>query len=136
MITDRTEADVLLGNEKGIYRYTDLNRVESAVAVIAEEMVGLGISIDLPTKTDWSEPDLFSTSEWPVESQMARYLTNLEKIRAEMAVEITLPDSMDRLTWQSANNIEKMLETALTRINGIKQSYRYSGEIYAGEELI
>ena len=34
-ITDRTHADVLLGNEKGIYSYEDLNRVERAVAQLS-----------------------------------------------------------------------------------------------------
>ena len=36
LITDRTLSDVLLGNSKGIYSYTDLNRVEQAVLLLAQ----------------------------------------------------------------------------------------------------
>ena len=136
MITDRTETDALLGNEKGTYSYADLNRVENAVKSISNEMKTLGISIELPTKTDWDAPGDFTITAWPVESQMTRYLSNIRKIRQEMQVDIDLPESMDRLNWVGANNIEKILEIAASRIFGIKKSYRYSGEIYAGEELI
>lgn len=136
MITDRTEMDILLGNEKGVYSYSDLNRVESCVAEISELFSQMGISADLPTKTNWAMPGQFSTGEWPVESQMVRYLQNVSRIRAEMAITIPVPESMDKLTWTGANNIEKILETALVRIHGIKQAYRYSGEMFAGEEII
>ena len=134
-ITDRTEADALLGNENGVYNYTDLNRVEQAVAAIAEQFPQLGISLSLETKSDWAPPEGFSVGTWNVESQMARYLENVTKIRGVFSWTIQLPSSMRKLNWQGANNIEKVLHTALERINGIKQSFRYSGEIFAGEEL-
>ena len=136
LVTDRTEMDALLGNEKGTYGYLDLNRVESCVAMISDLFSEMGISAELPTKTNWGIPGQFSVADWPVETQMERYLRNIALIRTEMAISIPVPISMDKLTWISANNIEKILETAVIRIKGIKQSYRYSGEIYAGEELI
>lgn len=130
-ITDRTESDALLGNEKGVYSYTDLNRVETAVKQISEIMV-LGLS----TKTDWGLSDLFSVNEWPVESQMKRYLDNVESIRKYFRLSIPIPLTMERLTWQGANNIERILEKALVSAEGVKQTYRYSGEFYAGEEIL
>lgn len=136
LITDRTEMDALLGKEKGTYSYLDLNRVENCVTEISRLFSEMGIVAELPTKTDWGPPGQFSAADWPVSTQMERYLRNIAIIRAEMAISIPIPISMDKLTWASANNIEKILETALIRIKGIKQSYRYSGEIYAGEELI
>lgn len=130
-ITDRTEADVLLNNAKGSYGHTDLNRVEAAVKDISERL-----GLNLATKTDWGYPGDYDPGKWPVEAQMARYLGNIFTVRDHFGLtEIPLPTSMNRLTWQGANNIEKMLQRTLVIIDGIQESYRYSGEFYAGEEI-
>ena len=136
LITDRTESDVLLGNSKGVYSYADLNRVESAAAMIAEQITELGFALQLQTKTDWDLPENFSAWNWPVESQMRRYLQNIADIKRLFVISTQIPETMDKLDWNGANNIEKVLQIAFSRITGIKQSYRYSGEIYAGEEIL
>lgn len=136
LITDRTESDVLLGNLKGVYSYADLNRVESAAAMIAEQITELGFALQLQTKTDWDLPGNFSAWNWPVESQMRRYLQNIADIKRLFVISTQIPETMDKLDWNGANNIEKVLQIAFSRIAGIKQSYRYSGEIYAGEEIL
>lgn len=126
LITDR--------KENAVYEYSDLNRVESAVAQISAMFTELGISDALETKTDWGLPGNFNAAEWPVESQMVRYLSNVKKLKALFPNGVNLPESMDSLTWTGANNIEKLLQVVFDRIRGIKQTYRYSGEIFAGEE--
>lgn len=136
LITDRTESDVLLGNSKGVYSYADLNRVESAAAMIAEQITELGFALQLQTKTDWDLPENFSAWNWPVESQMRRYLQNIADIKRLFVISTQIPETMDKLDWNGANNIEIVLQIAFSRITGIKQSYRYSGEIYAGEEIL
>ena len=136
LITDRTESDVLLGNSKGVYSYADLNRVELAAAMIAEQITELGFALQLQTKTDWDLPENFSAWNWPVESQMRRYLQNIADIKRLFVISTQIPKTMDNLDWNDANNIEKVLQIAFSRITGIKQSYRYSGEIYAGEEIL
>ena len=133
-ITDRTEADALLGTLKGTYLASDLNRVESAVEAIQAEFPDLGISVHLPTKTDWKPPEDFAAFRWVVQSEMKRYLNNVKSILFLFPMSISLPESMDNLDWMGANNIERVLQTATSRISAIKQSYFYSGEIYAGEE--
>lgn len=116
------------------YEYTDLNRVESAVAEISDMLPELGISESLNTKTDWKRPEDFNVDTWPVRSQMDRYLSNVEKIKNMFPNTVRLPVSMDSLTYSGANNIEKVLQIAFNRIRGIQKTYKYSGEIYAGEE--
>ena len=89
---------------KGAYNYTDLNRVESAVAEIAPLF-----DLSLTTKTDWVLWDI------PVKADMDRYLSNVVEIRDACPGNVTfptLPDSMNHLTFQYANNIEKVLEIA------------------------
>lgn len=106
-ITDRTKADVLLGNAKGGYGYEDLNRVETAVAELST-LLGL----NLTTKTDWS------VSSLPLAADMDRYLGNVAAIRTKAislgasSVFPALPSSMVNLNWTGANNIERVLELA------------------------
>lgn len=136
LITDRTETDAVMGTGKGVYSYTDLNRVETAAEEIARQITNLGFALELQTKTDWKLPGNFTTDNWPTESQMRRYLQNIADIKRVFVISTQIPDSMDKLDWRGANAIEKVLQTAFGRVTGIKQSYRYSGEIYAGEEIL
>lgn len=126
LITDRTEG--------AVYEYTDLNRVERAVQAISAQFISMGIVLDLSVKTDWGLPGDFSARSWPTESQMRRYLGNVAAIKQLFPNTVRLPSSMEKLTWTGANNIEKVLQIALDRIEGIKKAYRYSGEVFAGEE--
>ena len=127
LITNRTEG--------AVYGYADLNRVESAVKIIADHLSSMGINVSLNTKTNWAPPENFSPELWPVQSQMKRYLENVEVIKNLFPNSVRLPSSMSSLTWTGANNIEKVLSIALERIDGIQSTYKYSGELYAGEEI-
>ena len=133
-ITDRTEVDVLMGTAKGMYQDADLNRVEEAVAEISSQFHSLGIGLKLVVKTDWAPPEDYSPENWVTEKQMARYLENVSIVRRLLPVPIELPQAMSDLNWEGANNIEKILKAAVERIAAIRQTYRYSGEFYAGEE--
>lgn len=136
MITDRTEADVLLENEKGTYGFTDLNRVEREVDRLRGFFPRLGIRDDLTVKTDWAVPGDFSVEHWPTEAQMKRYLANVERMRREFRISLRLPDTMNGLTYEGANRIEQVLVTAGERIGAILASFRYSGEIFSGEDFL
>lgn len=86
---------------KGAYNYSDLNRVERAVAEISD-LAGLA----LVTKTDWKMWDI------PTASEMNRYLGNITQIRSLISDNDnvpTPPSSMNNLTYNDANNIELIL---------------------------
>ena len=83
---------------KGAYNYSDLNRVERAVKEISDTR-----RLGLTTKTDWTMWDI------PRKSDMKRYLDNIKTIAFVIGSDIELPDSMDKLTYEGANNIEKVL---------------------------
>lgn len=130
---------------KGAYNYTDLNRVETAVAELAG-MIGLTLTI----KNDWTQWDI------PVQADMERYLNNVVAIRDACPGHVefpNLPDSMSGLTFEGANNIEKVLLLAYEVVShdctlgefvlgectlggtipqGTDSTIR-SGEIYCGE---
>ena len=134
LITDRTSADVALGNSKGSYGYADLNRVEQAVANLAVMAKQLDVQLSLSVKTDWGLPGVFNAANWPVQSQMARYLQNVRLLLSAVGVQAVLPESMNALDYLGANQIEKALLVARERILTVKENFRYSGEVYAGEE--
>lgn len=135
LITDRTEADVLSGGIAGGYSYNDLNRVEEAVQFLDLLAQDLDIHLDLLTKTDWGPPEEFSAETWPVDSQMARYLGNVKALCTSMNLDVPLPATMRFLTVEGANNIERALEKVCEHIQNIIQTYQYSGELFAGEEI-
>lgn len=93
---------------KGAYNYSDLNRVERAVAEISD-VLGLG----LLTKTDWGMWDI------PTASEMERYLNNIAVLRQQVADDVSvpgLPTSMNNLTYTDANNIELVLNAVYERL--------------------
>jgi hypothetical protein len=152
LITDRTRADVerwrvlhdkgwgamtasekteWSGEMKGRYSYTDMNRVESAVATLANQFVEKGyLTTPLSTKTDWN---LWSV---PTKTDMQRYLGNVATLRSLVTVYPTTPEVPtvnQRLDYQRANDIEQILTDIYDILEKTPQSWYYSGEIHSGE---
>ena len=106
---------------KGAYNYTDLNRVEAAVSALSEHF-----SLGLVVKTDWNMWDV------PTQSDMARYLANIDAIRKKIYASMNLPTvpvTMGGFTYEAANNLEKILDAAFQ----IADATPASGEIFSGE---
>lgn len=150
-------------SNRGAYTPNDWNRVESAVDFMSAELrefpkelkeyaksksVGWDKFFDVPydpqdlyltAKTDWDESDI-----WSVDDQ-DRYLGNVMAIRNALDYETDeLPTSMDDLTYEDANAIEKALvnivdaiadfrEKTQENIDIVTKSFFYSDEIVAGE---
>ena len=145
--------------QRGGYCYSDLNRVETAVAYIASALVdapddledyatSLNVAWDdyfalpydetqysLTTKTDWVKTDK------PLTSQMQRYYNNLVLI-SQAFPSVGVPQ-INALDYQGANQIEQMLvevwnelqeaiKERQARIRAAAECYR-SGEFYSGE---
>ena len=153
MVTDRTQGDVDLLKSlskkpfvemteeeqalwrnpsfKGAYNYTDLNRVEAAVKLLAEELTSLGFPVTVETKINWKTTDI------PTEAHMARYLNNLAAVqnaaKAFFAEEEQLPQSMKRLSFEDANRIERMLVKVETWTRTFRSAITYCGTVFTGE---
>lgn len=132
-VTDRTESDALLRTEKGVYGPEDLNRVESAVQELARMALALDVHVSPTVKTNWNVQSVFSADEWPVAANLARYLRNVWDLCNACSVNMPLPASMDCMTWEDANNIENALQSVYDRIRSVVQTYKFSGELFAGE---
>lgn len=116
---------------KGAYNYTDLNRVEGDVADIAPTFAGasaellayainLGITLDKTTnvpfdadafsdltiKTDWDAEDV------PTKADLTRYINNALLVAKAIPVAVSgsLPDGINKLTYEGANALERYME--------------------------
>ena len=151
LITDRTQSDVyyvarlaakgwagmtedersqwLIGL-KGAYNATDLNRVGNAVAYVAGRLEDAGYAPDVSPKIDWTIPDI------PTESQMETYLDNVRALRNAFTVPATVPQvpaDMEGLTYQEANDIERIILAIDALITNMMDAWFYSNEVFCGE---
>ena len=153
LVTDRTQADVdavkILhskrlsdmtaderaqwnsGTLKGAYNSADLNRVETAVEILAAELTMLGFPINVETKTDWGP---FAV---PTVQAMTRYLQNVATLRNAVNVFAqitpTLPSSMQHFDFDGANRIEMVLQGIEQWTMQMQSERKYSGEMFCGE---
>lgn len=139
MITDRTQADVESVNlnstspSKGAYNYTDLNRVEAKVKELNDLLVTYSYMSSLTTKLNWTYTDLFKKSD------ATRYLNNVKAIRNALAQYSTtpqVPSTMANLTYQGANDIEKILVDIETLLISMENWFVYSGVSNSGQRRL
>ena len=130
LITDRTQADVDARNGKGTYNASDLNRVAAAMNYVVGRLESAGYDPHISPKTGWKDDD------WVDPAEQAVYLGYLAELRSQFAVMQTtppVPNDMEKLTYQEANDIEKILEDIDRLLTNASQAWFYSGDIYASE---
>ena len=123
----------------GAYNYTDINRVEAAVTEIAPLY---GLTLNTATnRTYWTTPVQLVTPSMD-DVSMPTYLSNVVKIRdAALAVNGALefpelPDSMDNLTWELANNIEETLYIAYKNAPTVSVTMAKLGSAVLGKMIL
>lgn len=103
--TDAELAEWLEG-PKGAYNATDLNRVAAALQYLSDRLNGYGYAVTVSPKADWTVGDI------PTQAQLQAYLKDVAAIRGALELFGTtpqVPEDMVGLTWQEANDIEKIL---------------------------
>lgn len=131
LITDRTQNDVDTGTKKGYYDIEDRNRVETAVEEAAQYLTNNGYPTNVNVKKDWNY------NSFPTESEMSRYFANVKKIKSQIAIPdklFNIVDTVGKLGWNEANEIEKLLKFSIEIMDKINNQQLYSGTFYAGEE--
>ena len=124
LITDRTFSDIGMTN-KGSYNATDLNRVANACAYLNGIFNSFGYIVDgySPLKNDWySSGTVCADGNIPTQTQMQSYISTVAALKAALSAAQQIPSTMDRLTVEGANNIEKLLlevESQLQRLSAI-----------------
>ena len=139
MITDRTLEDVEYAKAnptstedlKGSYNNSDLNRVEEKVEelynILKEYLYDGKIEV---IKTDWLKTDFFTLND------STRYLGNIRKLINSYFIKNdtpSLPSTMEMLTYEEANAIEKILVDIEDIIKNMEQVFVYSGVANSGQ---
>lgn len=115
LVYDRTLTDVANRTKKGYYNAEDLNRVTEAVDYLVEELGKYGYAVPGYVKGPvWSIDDI------PTKPQMEQYRKNVAAVRGVLEVlkdTPETPDSMEKLDYKKANDLEKILADVLVIID-------------------
>lgn len=139
--TARTQRGTTLTPLKGCYNITDLNRVEAATKTLAAALTAAGYPVEIAPvlkgskaeDREWREGDIVRRAQWTT------YLDNVQKLRDvyyTLAETGELPKPTDKLDYQGANTIEKILADIDLLIGCMKASYRRCGTFRAGNNAV
>jgi len=114
---------------KGAYNYTDLNRVEEAVAYVSERLNEFGYLPFLPTTRNWSAGDIPNTSD------LSRCFGNVAQLRRAITVWASTPYAPNANSFgaNEANDLEQILVDVDLVLTRISQAWFYSGDLYSAE---
>lgn len=157
-VTDRQYSDIGV-NAKGSYNITDIQRVTSnafeikpLIANAIDEItayreqkgVANGTAYNIPFNADFElvlMPN-YDYNSIPTAEELANYLENVEKIANAVELSHNLPTTMENLSIDGANTIEKTLENGYNKINDTKTElfskidrtiWEYCGDYYGGD---
>lgn len=152
LITDRTQADVdrivelknkimlsglaaltqeeqteYFGNAKGSYNATDLNRVGEACNYLYNLFTQYGYTSPsyVTQKTDWQYSDTINVTN------IGTYLNSLSVLKSLLNASQNIPQSAMFLTYQEANNIEKLLQQLNNMLNSMILVFMRAGSPFA-----
>ena len=130
LIFDRTAEDVANRTDKGLYRHTDLNRVQDAVLYLRGVYTAAGYdAVSAVTFRVWHENDVPRRDDGDKYIRGIRSLDGLIPIPGKPA----LPVSPDGLDYSGANAIEKFLFMTEDSLVRIASAWFYCDEVFAGE---
>lgn len=143
LIFDRTQEDLNVAREckrlniplpsdnlKFSWDNRALNRTEQAMQYVNEIFVELGYFTNLKFKTDWSKEPI-------TEDEANRYINNLKVLRNYLVLEVTTPtapNTINGMTLERANDIEKILFDIDVALERLMKIFRYADDLYANED--
>lgn len=119
-------------NNKGGYSHLDANRVITAYRQLIADLAAQGIIVETTADT----LPTYTNADRMTPEQGAAYLQMIENVRQALTVgddTPATPDSMNNLSYEGANAIEKILYDVSVLIDNMIAGAYFSGEIYAGE---
>ena len=130
LIFDRTQLDIDNDTEKGQYTYTDLNRVESWCKYIADVLNGYNYHVSINAKTDWKESDYHWSED------LERIRQNVNRLKKAYFSFTQIPENLEYMTFEKANEIEKILHELDCVLAGMESNFIYSGVADSGQDRL
>lgn len=133
LIFDRTQSDIINRTRKAYIDYEDLNRIESAVEYISNQLNVNGYINVVDAKTDWNIRDI------RLQTECDRIRNNIIELKEKYYVKHTTPDIPTNIDWSSyiqANDIERILFDIADLIVSLNNNFVYCGVGGAGQDRI
>lgn len=130
LIFDRTQLDIDNDTEKGQYTHTDLNRVESWCKYIADVLNGYNYYVSIDAKTNWKESDYHWSED------LERIRQNVNRLKEAYFSFTQIPANLEYMTWQKANDIEKILFEIDKIIGYMENDFIYCGVPSCGQNRL
>lgn len=130
LIYDRTKLDIINLTSKGHYNYIDLNRIESWCQYLAERLTSYSYTVSILTKTNWTMLD------FPTQSEMERIRQNINTLKQAYFSFTQIPGNLEYMTWEKANDIEKILNEIDYILRHMENNLVYCGVAGCGQNRI
>lgn len=114
---------------KGTYNYIDLNRIEEWCQYLANALTEYSYPVSITTKTDWTMED-----DFPTQAQMNRIRGNIKALKDAYYSFTNLPNA-NNMTYQKANQFEKILFEINLLFNNMRNRFIYSGVANSGQSM-
>lgn len=130
MVVDRTSEDVAKRTKKGVYNADDMNRVSAAVDLLRPVFRDFGYSVGDAEIRLWVENELPRLTDAETFLSAVRALDGRFRYADNM---IELPETMRRLTYTGANNIEMFLSAMPEVFERMQIAWYFADELFCGE---
>lgn len=127
LIYDRTSTDIANKTTKGLWNYTDMNRVESWCQYLATELTSYNYPVTITTKTNWARSSKRTSAD------MERVRSNIKKLKDAFYSFTNIYSNAEDFDYLKANNWEKILHEIDELYEKMKAEFLYSGTFYSGE---
>jgi hypothetical protein len=122
------EVAAYLGELKVSYNAIDLNRVADACTYLQARLAATGISVYINVRNDYNYTDQ------PTQAEMNDYILSVANIKAAITMPSDVPDvpaSVNGLSYEGANDIERILEAVNNMIKNIIDGFRHCGALFS-----
>ena len=132
----RTVNDILNDTDRNYINYIDLNRIESRMQELTEQLNQYKYTNNIETKTNWvKQTGINDLTNFPLKIQIDRIRNNLQiLIQSYCTYQSTpnLPDTFENLDIYKINDIEKILYDLHIIIKNMKKDFRRCGLVLCG----
>ena len=117
--------------KKAFFNYSDMNRLEANAKYLSDLLAEIGYNLPYTITKTWTLQDIPKFSQL---EKIRKYVEDVIKIIPLNNNTIVFPSTLNKMNYVVLNNLEKAMYVLTANIKSIKTAYKYSGEIYSGEE--
>lgn len=130
-VFNRTVVDIEKRTKKAFFNYLDMNRLEKNAEYLSTLLADVGYTMPYTKTKTWTIQDIPTYSSL---EKIRKYVESVIEIIPLSDDTIVFPNTLNKMNYVVLNNLEKAMCILTQNIKRIKTAYKYSGEVYSGEE--